>query len=228
MEAILAIETSSKNISVSIATKEQSDISIAIALDKESSPHSEYVLTLIDQALKQTHMELSDLTGIAVGIGPGSFTGLRIGLATAKGLCFAQQIPLYCVSSLEALACSVHKHTVPRIVATIVDAKKGEVFASAFEVNQNNITPLLNEVAIAPATIPQFFMPILQQTTLPVFSAGTAAPLLDSVILCTSPEPDTPQATSVATLAFNKQPTNVASAIPAYRREVTIRTNTKQ
>ncbi len=92
--------------------------------------HSESLLAMVDEAFAEAGLRPGDADAVACGAGPGSFTGLRIGLATAKGLCFALEKPLVMVSSLAAMAARAPDG---RVVATI-DAFKGEVYAGIYDV----------------------------------------------------------------------------------------------
>src|SRR6185295_12889341 len=87
------------------------------------------------RALLERHrLSFQDLEGIAVGAGPGSFTGLRIGLATAKGLAFAATLPLWLASSLAALAWSIAEHVDDRtaLLVPVLDARRGELYAGFY------------------------------------------------------------------------------------------------
>jgi tRNA threonylcarbamoyladenosine biosynthesis protein TsaB len=104
--------------------------------------HSAHVLKLCDEVLRAVGLTPAGLAGIACGAGPGSFTGLRVGLSVAKGLALATGAPLLLVSSLEALALDiVAASTTPTTptgawhVVPCIDAGKGEVYASAYEVD---------------------------------------------------------------------------------------------
>lgn len=92
--------------------------------------HSDALLTMIDETLREAGWTAASLDAVACTAGPGSFTGLRIGLATAKGLCFALGKPLSCVPSLEALAARAPDGR----VAAVMDAHKQEVYAAIYEV----------------------------------------------------------------------------------------------
>ncbi|MGV1098625.1 tRNA (adenosine(37)-N6)-threonylcarbamoyltransferase complex dimerization subunit type 1 TsaB [Thiovibrio sp. JS02] len=96
--------------------------------------HSRRLLAGIDRLLQETQLGWRDLTAIAVSLGPGSFTGLRIGLATAKGLCFATGKPLIGVPTLEGLACQLPFAGLP--ICPVVDARKNEVYAGFYRCNQ--------------------------------------------------------------------------------------------
>jgi tRNA threonylcarbamoyladenosine biosynthesis protein TsaB len=94
------------------------------------------VPALIDEALAQAGVALGDLDGIAVSIGPGSFTGLRIGLGLAKGLCYARGLPLVPVPTLEALA-HVARAPVGATVCAALDARRRECWAALFRVGDD-------------------------------------------------------------------------------------------
>ncbi|HEY4244752.1 MAG TPA: tRNA (adenosine(37)-N6)-threonylcarbamoyltransferase complex dimerization subunit type 1 TsaB [Kofleriaceae bacterium] len=87
------------------------------------------LLVLVDRVCREAGVAPRELGAVAVGAGPGSFTGLRIGMATAKGIAFAAGIPLWAVSSLGALA---RASTHPRVVA-VLDARRGEVYAGVYD-----------------------------------------------------------------------------------------------
>jgi tRNA threonylcarbamoyladenosine biosynthesis protein TsaB len=113
--------------------------------------HATSVLSLIDEVLAATAFSLSDLELLAVSIGPGSFTGLRIGLGVAKGFHLSTGIPLVGVPTLEVLALALG----PRrgFVCPVLDARKGEVYAAAFRWEAAG----LREVHAARALAPQAF-----------------------------------------------------------------------
>ncbi len=92
--------------------------------------HAQVLLPSIEKILKQTSLELNDLDGIALSIGPGSFTGLRIGLATAKGLCFASGKPLLTVPTLDGLV--YFNLNSPYPLVPVLDAKKNEVYSAVY------------------------------------------------------------------------------------------------
>ena len=95
--------------------------------------HSRYLLPGIEMLMRETSIDWPDLNAIAVGLGPGSFTGLRIGLATAKGLAMAAEKPLVGVSSLDGLAVQIIGNGLP--VCALIDARKKEVYAALYREN---------------------------------------------------------------------------------------------
>ena len=124
---ILALDTSTLVSSVAIASSEKL---IAELILQTKLTHSEVLMPHIEQILAMTKLEKADLTGIAVSIGPGSFTGLRIGLAAAKGMAYALKIPIVGVSTLAALA---YHYPVPKIyIAPLLDAQKGNVYTALY------------------------------------------------------------------------------------------------
>lgn len=98
---------------------------------REVTTHSEGLFALIDEVLRDAGLGVGDLDALICGRGPGSFTGLRIGMATAKGLCMAARLPLYCVSTLVAPAeAAATLRGRERCVLSVLDARRGEVFAA--------------------------------------------------------------------------------------------------
>ncbi|MCX8036946.1 MAG: tRNA (adenosine(37)-N6)-threonylcarbamoyltransferase complex dimerization subunit type 1 TsaB [Candidatus Sumerlaeia bacterium] len=95
-----------------------------------SKTHSGRLLAAIRDLLSEAECSLHDLTGLAVSIGPGSFTGVRIGVAAAKGLAVALHIPIVGISTLEALAVRAGRDG--RLLCTVLDARRNEVFAAAY------------------------------------------------------------------------------------------------
>ncbi len=128
---ILNIETATKNCSVSISKKGKT---IALKeLNDGNYSHAEKLHELIIQVVQQTGIELSNLNAVAVSKGPGSYTGLRIGVSAAKGLCFALNIPLIAIGTLESLAQSISTSEGYKI--PLLDARRMEVYSEVFDKN---------------------------------------------------------------------------------------------
>lgn len=123
-EVVLALETATRRLSIALI---DSSGCIAEVSDDSERIHSERLLPAVDSMFKRVGLGLQDLTGVALAIGPGSFTGLRIGLATVKGLTFGSSMPVVGVSTLAGLAASIESERVPR--GAILDAQRGEVYA---------------------------------------------------------------------------------------------------
>ena len=108
--------------------------------------HAARLLPLVEQALSQAGVEWGDVDRLAVGVGPGGFTGLRIGIATARALAQGYGLPLVPVGSLAALAAGAEG-----TVAAVLDARRGEVFAGVWEVGRELMAP----AALPPAELAQ-------------------------------------------------------------------------
>ena len=117
MAYILNIETSTKNCSVSIAKDGETIVCNEIA--EEGYSHAERLHVFIEASLKEVGIVFNDITAIAVSQGPGSYTGLRIGVSSAKGLCYALGIPLIAVDTLQILAS--YQDSKPRIIPFLRD-----------------------------------------------------------------------------------------------------------
>ncbi|MBC7440767.1 MAG: tRNA (adenosine(37)-N6)-threonylcarbamoyltransferase complex dimerization subunit type 1 TsaB [Flavobacterium sp.] len=125
---ILNIETSTKNCSVSIA---KNGILISSKeMANEGYSHAEFLHVFIEKLLEETELNLKDLNAIAVSQGPGSYTGLRIGVSAAKGLCFALDIPLIALDTLAILANQVHIEN--GLIVPMIDARRMEVYSAIF------------------------------------------------------------------------------------------------
>ncbi len=98
--------------------------------------------TLIQNAVEQTGFQLSHIDAFAVAKGPGSYTGLRIAVSTAKGLCFSLDKPLIAVNTLEAMALQVKDFFLPKyLFCPLLDARRMEVYCAVFDTNLNYVTP---------------------------------------------------------------------------------------
>jgi len=111
--------------------------------------HSARLLRTVDFLLGKNGLEISDLDGFAVAAGPGSFTGIRIGLSTVKAFAFASRKPVAPVSTLAALALKL-RETQGRLFCPFLDAKKGEVYAALFEARERGQKAAVGEGAYGP------------------------------------------------------------------------------
>jgi len=140
MVRILSLETSTTVCSV--ALHEDGKL-ITIAEVHLGYSHGSKLATLIDQVMKAGDTELKDLHAVAVSSGPGSYTGLRIGTSTAKGLCYALSIPLIAIGSLELLAEQVNKSNVTKAwLCPMIDARRMEVYCLVMDGEGNIIQPV--------------------------------------------------------------------------------------
>jgi tRNA threonylcarbamoyladenosine biosynthesis protein TsaB len=141
---ILAIETSTMLGGIAIMD-DLSGLIAEVRLNVKST-HSERLMTEIAHVLKQAELKVSDIDVFAIAIGPGSFTGLRIGLSTVKGFSYATGKPIVSVPTLEALAWNYPYCSYP--VCTLLDARKKEVYAALFKWGDGGVTRLIDEVSI--------------------------------------------------------------------------------
>ncbi len=125
MKLLLAISSSSAEASAALVMPN----SIVASKKLGGTSHSKTLMPAIDEMLNEYNVSLSDIDGIAVDIGPGSFTGVRIGVATANGLAFGANKPIIGVTSLLAL-----RHSIPKydVVAALIDAKHDSVYAAIY------------------------------------------------------------------------------------------------
>lgn len=143
MSLILNFETSSKNCSVTLAS--EGKLISNFDLEDDKYRHSELLTSTIKDILTQNNISAKELSAVAIGIGPGSFTGLRIGFSVAKGLCYPHKINLIGISSLKILANSI-KNDSGDIIPMIND-KGNFYYLSTFEYGLNEVgTPLIDQV----------------------------------------------------------------------------------
>ena len=142
MSFILNIETATKNCSVAIAKNGETVLCKEIA--EEGYSHAEKLHVFIEDAIAEAGITVQDLVAIAVSQGPGSYTGLRIGVSAAKGLCFALNIPLIAVDTLQTLA-SQAKVAEGKIIP-MLDARRMEVYSEVFNANLEIEREILAEV----------------------------------------------------------------------------------
>jgi tRNA threonylcarbamoyladenosine biosynthesis protein TsaB len=159
---LLAIDTSTLETSVAVVAGTASAPRVLAASDSQARDHSSSVLQLVESMLGAASLTLADLDGLAIGAGPGSFTGLRIGMSTAKGLAFATGKPLWAVSSLAALALDVDRLDGQldgvdpgAVVVPLIDARRGEVFAGFYRVAHGTAQALAEERVLAPEALSQ-------------------------------------------------------------------------
>ena len=130
MALLLTLETATRNCSVALFDN-QKMLQIKEYVSERYS-HSEQLTLFIQQVLKDAHITFEQLDGIALGKGPGSYTGLRIGTSTAKGLCYSLDIPLISISTLRAMASGISNKEDYILYCPMIDARRMEVFAAVY------------------------------------------------------------------------------------------------
>lgn len=178
----------------------------------QQTRHAERLLGMVDEVLAGARWQLGDLDLIVSGMGPGSFTGVRVGMATAKGLALACGIPLVGVVSLDAMAHAARKLRGAVPVVALLDAKKNEVFLSAYDSSGQQVTP---PVHLPRAEVVEWLrtsgVPCVQQAVV----VGEVAPELglpESRLLL-DPQTDLPSAASMAALAVDRWTREPSDAI---------------
>ncbi len=129
MNFILNIDTALDTASVCLAKDEQI---LALAINENKKKQAGWLHLVIDEILKKNSLKPNQLDAVAVSIGPGSYTGLRVGLATAKGLCYALNIPLITVSTLKMIAFAA-KEEASSLIFPMIDARRMEVFTAVYD-----------------------------------------------------------------------------------------------
>lgn len=128
MNYILNIETATKNCSVALA--QEGKIILCKEIAEEGYSHAERLHVFIEEIIQEAGITFQDLTAIAVSQGPGSYTGLRIGVSAAKGLCFALNLPLIAVDTLQILASQAKVKE--GFIVPMLDARRMEVYSAIF------------------------------------------------------------------------------------------------
>ena len=166
---LLAFETSAK--AASVALFEDGKL-LAEQYQNTGLTHSQTLLVMAEQLLKQCAITAKDVDAVAVANGPGSFTGVRIGAAAAKGFAWGAEIPIYGVSTLEAMALGLGIHD--GYICPVMDARRAQVYNALFYVNQGVVTRQTPDRAIALSDLKNE----LKTLEKPVFLVG------DGSILC--------------------------------------------
>lgn len=148
MALILSIETATPVCSVVLA--DGPDI-LGIRETAEKNSHSQVVSVFIDDILRENGIEPKDLSAVAVSMGPGSYTGLRIGVSTAKGLCYALNKPLIAIGTLDAMASGMRSMAgedaaLPLLYAPMIDARRMEVYTALFDAQGRKVRDTMAEI----------------------------------------------------------------------------------
>lgn len=144
MAVILAIDTTTKNCSVALFENEK-----LLTLKEQYSDdysHAEQLTLFIIEVLQKTNMTLKNINVIALSKGPGSYTGLRIGASTAKGLCYSLNIPLISISTLKAMAYGMTSAENFELFCPMIDARRMEVFSAIYDKDNKEIRAVKADV----------------------------------------------------------------------------------
>ena len=214
---MLAIESSAKAASVALCRDGEL---LAQSYQRSGLTHSRTLLPMAEDLLKNTDIPASALDAVAVACGPGSFTGIRIGVSTAKGLCWGLGIPAVGVSTLEAMA-----HLAPcgegTVICPAMDARRSQVYNALFERSGGVLRRLCPDRALSAEELAAE----LKTAGRPVWVLGDGWQVCSRALegadvpYVTAPEPIRWQsAWGVAMAAMDKPPVNAAELLPVYLR----------
>jgi tRNA threonylcarbamoyladenosine biosynthesis protein TsaB len=143
---LLFLETATEVCSVALSKGEK--IIASICLEKGNS-HTEHLFPFIEEVLAKCKCKISELNGVVLSMGPGSYTGLRIGASAAKGICFGLNIPLIGISTLQSIAFgAIHKQEEKQnaLYCPMIDARRMEVFTALFNEKGEPITEVESKI----------------------------------------------------------------------------------
>ncbi len=175
---ILAFETSAKAASVALT---QDGRLLAESYQNTGMTHSQTLLVMARDLMRQCGLAVADIDAVAVAQGPGSFTGVRIGVAAAKGFAWGREIPCYGVSTLEAMALSLGVYQ--GYVCPVMDARRSQVYNALFYVNQGKLSRVAPDRAIALADLAQELRILAE----PIFLVGDGSALTGQALAAQIP-----------------------------------------
>lgn len=151
MAYILAIDTSSAWCSVALSLN---DGKVAYRHEKVTSGASQLLLPWVEELLNQSSLSLDEIDAIAIDIGPGAFTGVRLGVAVVQGLAIAQKLPVLPVASLDAIASQLvltphFQESKSRTFMVAIDARMNEVYWASYQVQEDEVPQRIGEVALS-------------------------------------------------------------------------------
>lgn len=143
---ILSMDTATpcSAVSLTFGTRQNGRVLASLSLTGNVT-HSRRLFAAIDYLMKEAEIDWPEITGVAVSLGPGSFTGLRIGMATAKGLAAAAGKPLFGVSTLDSLAA---KCITSKLICTVLDARKKEIYAAFYRCNDKGQSKRITDMTV--------------------------------------------------------------------------------
>jgi tRNA threonylcarbamoyladenosine biosynthesis protein TsaB len=210
---VLGLDTASGFASVALLD----DDHILAETRSETAGHRADLLVLVDDVCSRAGIAPRDLDAVAIGAGPGSFTGLRIGMATAKGIAFAAHRPLWAVSSLAALAHAELARDPAGVVMAVLDARRGEVYAGAYQLAGGTVSLLGTERVLPPAEIRQLAQDVAAGA--PVRFTGDAETAYPDLAQLPGTWNQTPSGVSIARLALTGARVDVlVGGAPSYIR----------
>ncbi len=143
---ILAIDTATEACSAALLWNDE------ILVQEQIAPqaHTRLILPMVQAVLSEAQASLNQLDAIAFGRGPGSFTGVRIGIGAAQGLAYGAGVPLIAVSTLQMLAQGLYRRKQVETVVAAIDARMNEIYLGAYALQNKIMSPIIDEVVIHP------------------------------------------------------------------------------
>lgn len=216
---ILALDTSSRAGSVAVV---RDDVVLCELTGDPARTHGERLPGDLARALERAHLGVDAIDLLAVAAGPGSFTGLRVGIAAMQGLAFSRGLRIVPVSTLDALADQTFEHAAPsELVAPWIDAQRGQVFAALFE--RDLAGAVAGASSESPSDTLDRWQPIVGSRSV-VFAGDGAARYRDTIAAALGPRARTldprPMAAAIARIAFGRIDRAVAphAVVPLYVR----------
>lgn len=217
---LMAFETSAKAASVALFDGQQL---LGEQYQNTGMTHSQTLMVMARDLLEQCGKDVSEVQAVAVANGPGSFTGVRIGAAAAKGFAWGADIPLYGVSTLESMALGLGAWD--GYICPVMDARRSQVYNALFYVNQGDVTRITEDRAIALSDLKEE----IKNLTKPVFLVGDGSNLCYNTLLKSVPNLVLPpehrlhqRAVGVGLTALRKiaagEPGDDAASAPNYLR----------
>lgn len=217
----LAIDASTEACSVALAINEK----IISRFELCPQSHSLLLLPMIDEVLKEGNITVQDLDGLIFGQGPGSFTGVRIGIGVTQGLAFSAQLSVVGVSTLQTMAqVAFEQHNETSVIAAI-DARMSEVYTGVYQVDEHGIMQCQSgESVLSPELLASHY----QQLALPAYAVGTGWDAYPTALSSlkkqlNSPEVLFPNAEAMLTIGIAKfkqgQAVSAENAQPVYVRD---------
>lgn len=164
MSLLLNIDTAIQTASVCLSKEGKS---LGVKVNPTQKDHAAWLNAAIQELLQEYGYSLGNVAAVAVSAGPGSYTGLRVGMATAKGLCYALKIPLITVSTLKMMAAAA-SHVTTDLICPMIDARRMEVFYAVFNRNLIEIISPQNSILAENS-----FQELLQKNTITFFGNGS-------------------------------------------------------
>ncbi|MCH4171883.1 MAG: tRNA (adenosine(37)-N6)-threonylcarbamoyltransferase complex dimerization subunit type 1 TsaB [Lactobacillus sp.] len=223
----LAIDTSNRPLSVAVVDE---TTVLASFETNQKLTHSETLMPAVDQVLKASGLSINDIDRFAVAMGPGSYTGIRIGVTTAKTLAWTLGKPLVGLSSLRVLASNVTPS--PKLLVPLMDARRDNVFAGIYQWALGQDWQLLNVLQDQHLALTQLLAEI-KALGQPAIFMGAVAPFRQQIFAAlgqqaefATPFNDLPHAANLAMLAWQAEPVaDIHSFTPNYLRKTEAEVN---